>query len=62
MIFGGRAEDDDYHRWFAWRPVWLNGPMEWDRKRALGSSARWVWLRTIYRMRSRFGTYYAVPE
>lgn len=60
MIFGGKKEDDDYLPWFAWRPVRLSGPDEWDRQKR-GYSPRWVWLRRVYRMRSRFGTYYAIP-
>ena len=58
MIFEWTKEDDDYHEWFAWRPVQLYGPDEWDRKR-LGRYARWVWLRTVLRWRHRPRTYYS---
>lgn len=61
MIFS-RSVDGRYRRWFAWRPVRLHGPDEWDRKRATGKPARWVWLQVIWRMRSEFGTYYALGD
>jgi hypothetical protein len=56
-----RNYDEDYHRWFAWRPVVLTGPDEWDRTRRLNCWRRLVWLRFVWRMRSCFGTSYALP-
>lgn len=61
MIFGGFVYDDGFKKWFAWRPVKLSGPMEWDRCKVLGCKARWAWLRIILRRRSMFGTDYALP-
>ncbi len=60
MIFERTKEDDDYHWWFAWRPVSLYGPDEWDRQR-LGHYPRLVWLRNVLRWRNRPRTYYALP-
>lgn len=62
MIWGGRKWDDDYKLWFAWRPVMLYGPLEWNRMRFENRRSRWVWLRTIHRMRCRPRTYYALVE
>lgn len=62
MIWGGRKWDDDYKLWFAWRPVMLDGPIEWKRKRFEHCRARWVWLQTIYRWRTRPNNYYALVE
>jgi hypothetical protein len=61
MIFEWRREDDDYHEWFAWRPVMLYGPDEWDRVKMLRAYPRLVWLRTVLRWRNRPRTYYALP-
>jgi hypothetical protein len=61
MIFEPTMEDSEYSAWFAWRPVRLYGPDEWDRCRR-GRFPRWVWLTTVYRMRVRPRTYYALPE
>ena len=52
--------DEDYHRWFAWRPVMLNGPKEWDRARGRNGYRRLVWLRFVWRKRSLPSTYYSV--
>lgn len=60
MIFGGRREDREYHRWFAWYPVRLNGPDEWDRMKRLWARPRWAWLRMVWRMRGEPSTYYTV--
>jgi hypothetical protein len=54
------AIDKEYHPWFAWRPVMLSGPDEWDRQKRTGRNARMVWLRKIWRMRTRPNTYYAM--
>jgi hypothetical protein len=51
-----------YEWWFAWRPVELRGPHEWDRMRATGHDARWVWLRWVRRMRCEPQYYYALLE
>lgn len=59
MIFEWPKEDDDYHPWFAWRPVILYGPDEWDRNK-LGHYSRVVWLKTVWRWRNRPRTYYAL--
>lgn len=60
MIFEWTKEDDDYHRWFAWRPVFLYGPDEWDRRKRTGDSPRLVWLEFVWRWRDPSGTYYAL--
>jgi hypothetical protein len=62
MIWGGRQYDDEYKPWFAWRPVILYGPMEWNRMRFDDRRARVVWLQTVWRMRCEPRTYYALPE
>lgn len=61
MIFE-RKWDREYRTWFAWRPVFLRGPDEWDRMRRRGARARFVWLRFIWRARMQGGTYYALPS
>lgn len=61
MIFE-RTYDDDYHWWFAWRPVILDGPDEWDRVRANNCRRRLVWLRWILRWRNQPSPYYALPD
>lgn len=60
MIFERRRKDDKYRKWFAWRPVVLYGPDEWSRERRLGAWPRVVWLRTVWRWRSRPRTYYTL--
>lgn len=61
MIFE-RRYDQDYHRWFAWRPVRLYGPDEWNRQRRLQAKPRLVWLRSVWRWRCQPQTYYALFE
>lgn len=61
MIFG-RRYDKCYLPWFTWRPVFLRGPDEWDRMRRLDVLARVVWLRFVWRLRTRPQPYYAVPD
>lgn len=58
MIFEKKI-DKEYHRWFAWRPVKLYGPDEWDRQRT-GVNARWAWLQFIWRRRNLPRTYYSI--
>lgn len=60
MIFE-RPHDDRYRRWFAWRPVILDGPDEWDRSKVLNTTRRMVWLRTVWRLRTKPSPYYALP-
>jgi hypothetical protein len=60
MIFQ-RSYDKRYYRWFAWRPVILDGPDEWDRCKRLHVRRRLVWLRFIWRMRMKHTTYRALP-
>lgn len=60
MIFCKRYECK-YRRWFAWHPVRLRGPDEWDRQRALNVGPRLVWMRMIWRMKTRPKNYYALP-
>jgi hypothetical protein len=62
MIFEWRRQDSDYHPWFAWHPVTLYGPNEWDRERRLGARPRIVWLRTVLRWRCPPRTYYVLPD
>lgn len=62
MIFNRRADDTEYHRWFAWYPVKLNGPDEWERCRARRTEPRVVWLGYVQRMRVRPNTYYFAEE
>lgn len=62
MIFARRQEEHEYHKWFAWRPVWLYGPDEWDRKRFTRRPPRLVWLRFVERMRCEPRTFYALPN
>lgn len=57
-----RANDNGYRRWFAWRPIFLNGPDEWDRARRLNVRERLVWLRFVWRLRLERGNYYALPD
>lgn len=61
MIFE-RTIDSEYHLWFAWRPVRLCGPDEWNRSKITGGWPRWVWLRWVWRMRVRPDNYYALGE
>jgi len=61
MIFE-RSNEDEYKRWFAWRPVILYGPEEWDREKMTGSYPRVVWLCWVWRMRHRPRTYYALGD
>lgn len=61
MIFQGRQYDTEYAPWFAWRPIRLYGPQEWDRMGAKNCEARLVWLRWIWRMRCKPHNYYAAP-
>jgi hypothetical protein len=62
MMFDRQVEESVYRPWFAWRPVFLSGPEEWDRMKATGRSARLVWFRWVYRMKSRPGSYYALLD
>lgn len=59
MIFEKRI-DEEYHRWFAWWPIILHGPDEWDRARRLGTYPRWVWLRFVWRKRAIPDAYYVL--
>jgi hypothetical protein len=61
MIFE-RKTDHEYHKWFAWRPVMLYGPNEWDREKMTGGHPRMAWLCYVWRMRNIPRTYYALPE
>jgi hypothetical protein len=61
MIFE-RPIDATYKPWFAWRPVQLRGPDEWDRCKKLGTTARWVWLRFVWRRRCIPNTYYTIDD
>ena len=62
MIFDCWYEDDRYHRWFAWYPVELNGPDEWERCQRLRCGPRVVWLQYVWRLKTRPGDYYALPD
>lgn len=62
MIFIGKVYDTKYHPWFAWRPVQLRGPHEWDRCKRLRCEPRWVWLSWVYRRRCRPNTYYEIAD
>ena len=53
MIFAGRTYDDEYHPWFAWRPVRLYGPDEWKRCKVEDCEPRVVWLSWVHRMRCK---------
>ncbi len=61
MIFE-RPYDTQYRRWFAWHPVILDGPDEWDRCRRLDTTRRLVWLRFVWRLRTKPTPYYALPD
>jgi hypothetical protein len=60
MIFENR-HDFRYKKWFAWYPIFLSGPDEWNRCESLGCDERCVWLRFVWRYRTRPGAYYALP-
>lgn len=62
MIFEHAPEDTRYRRWFAWFPVVLSGPDEWDRAKRLRTRPRVVWLRNVWRFRTRPSSYYALPD
>ena len=62
MVIDGKQYETEYRPWFAWRPVRLYGPDEWDRNKALNCESRLVWLRWISRMRTKPRTYYAAPK
>jgi hypothetical protein len=59
-----RKDDKVYHRWFAWYPVKLRGPNEWNRERHYGCGPRTVWLQYVWRKRNGrpLSTYYALFE
>jgi hypothetical protein len=59
MIFE-KPVDKEYHRWFAWYPVILSSPDEWDRQKRTGGWGRTVWLQYVWRMRSKYNIYYAL--
>lgn len=61
MIFEDR-DDTRYRPWFAWHPVTLYGPDEWDRAKRLRTSARVVWLRWVWRYRHKPRDYIALPD
>lgn len=58
----GRHYDKLYHPWFAWRPVKLSGPDEWERERRLNVGPRFVWLRWVWRYKCKPNPYYALPD
>jgi len=60
MIFEKRY-DQRYHRKFAWFPVLLDGPDEWDRTRHLDTTRRLIWLQFYWKYNTRPGAYKAVP-
>ena len=55
-------EDQRYKLWFAWYPVILNGPDEWDRMKRRSARARIAWLVPVWRLRIQIGNYYAIPD
>lgn len=57
-----RKYDKLYKPWFAWYPVFLYGPDEWDRMNRVGAGHRLVWLRRVWRARLGHTTYYAIPD
>jgi len=61
MIFE-RSYDDRYYLRFAWLPVRLYGPDEWNRCARLNVKERWIWLTYYWRYRARSGVYRAVPD
>ena len=50
-----------YKKVFAWFPVALYGPDEWDRCKTLNCGERLVWLRWVWRFKTKGSTYYAIP-
>jgi hypothetical protein len=61
MIFEA-PYDDKYQRWFAWRPVALYGPDEWDRCKRLNTRPRIAWLEYVWRYDCQPRPYYALPD
>lgn len=60
--FGWRGHACEYHWWFAWRPIFLYGPDEWDRERMLDKSPRLIWLLWVMRMPTSPRFYHVRPN